>query len=41
MSRVVWNTDILPVAMVEMVRPNMDNGMAIMQRTLESKADGL
>ena len=35
-TRLVWHTDILPAALAEMVRPNIDNGMKIMQRTLEA-----
>ncbi len=38
-SRVVWMTDILPAGLVEMARPNMENGLAIMKKTLEQPAD--
>jgi len=36
-SRLVWHTDILPAVLGDMVRPNIENGMKIMQRTLEER----
>lgn len=40
-SRLVWHTDILPAVLLEMVRPTIENGMQVMQRTLEAKVASL
>lgn len=37
-SRLVWITDILPAALVAVARPNMEQGMVIIKRTLERAA---
>jgi carbon monoxide dehydrogenase subunit G len=34
-SRVSWDADILPAGLLEMVRPHMERGMALMKATLE------
>jgi hypothetical protein len=38
-SRLVWTNDLLPDEFASMVANNMDNGLAIMKRSLETAAD--
>lgn len=38
-SRVRWDADILPAPLLDMARPHMESGMAVMKKTLEQHAD--